>query len=94
MESYGVKLVFCPACEDLVKLLGRRRACRCGRSWGRYIGDRRAKYGGLAVPLGISNGAFADAYRSRGPEAKPMFAAFFFPANAPTFRPERARRKR
>lgn len=60
-----MKLIFCPACNDMVKLLHETRQCRCGESWGRYIDDQRAQIGGKAVAVGICNHRFLAALKGR-----------------------------
>jgi len=59
-----MKLVYCPACDDIVALKRMERHCLCGLSWGRYIYDEdadasgmmtRAVFGGLARPVGMDS---------------------------------------
>lgn len=35
-----MKLLFCRACGDIVRLWSENRSCRCGKSRGRYVEDR------------------------------------------------------
>ena len=72
-----MKLIYCPECHDLFKMGIRRPRgsvqateaaivyhechCDCGQSWGHYLDDINAEYGGKAVPIGISNISFAAA---------------------------------
>ena len=60
-----MKLIFCPSCQDLVKLLRSKRSCKCGDSWGKYTDHIKATVGGLAIPVGVDNNTFAKAVRSR-----------------------------
>lgn len=49
-----MKLLFCRACSDAVALLGVERACRCRRSRGAYLDDRRVSISGPCRVLGLS----------------------------------------
>ncbi len=62
-----MKLIFCPHCEDVVKLRTEfRRVCRCGKSGGMYQPDGlNAIIDGDAVPLGFLNSSFSDALKER-----------------------------
>ena len=56
-----MKLLFCPLCEDIVKLALAHedyRTCTCGKSCGKYMTHEHAIYGGHAIPIGINNNAF------------------------------------
>lgn len=53
-----MKLIYCLACEDIVRLTSRTRKCRCKLSWGRYLDGMHATVGGKAIPLGIDNLSF------------------------------------
>ena len=81
-----MKLLFCPVCQDVKKLLERRRrVCICGESWGQYTDDLNAVLGGKALPLGIDNMTFVDAYHhipEHGQGAR--FQAFFIEKKCPT----------
>lgn len=51
-----MKLVLCIRCSDVFKLEYELRRCRCGKSEGAYIDDKRAWYRGRnAVPIGLDN---------------------------------------
>jgi hypothetical protein len=83
-----VKLLFCRACGDIVKLLGTPRACRCGKAYGLYVSDREVTiYGEFAEVIGADNKAVEEACRkvdyNLGPlelnEVSPLeFAAWFY----------------
>ncbi|MBU6430513.1 MAG: hypothetical protein KGR26_15960, partial [Cyanobacteria bacterium REEB65] len=59
-----MKLLFCPSCHDIRKLISEPTACFCGKSSGHYTDERNAVYSGDAVPLGIDNRSFASEYRA------------------------------
>lgn len=82
-----MKLIFCPSCEDVVKLLMRRgRTCRCGRSAGYYRNEVDAVVTGLGIPIGIMSGSLRDALQARereeGETARRV-EAFVFPKAHP-----------
>lgn len=59
-----MKLILCPHCQDIRKLLRAPTHCQCGKSGGRYEEDRvHATIWGAAVPLGFANDPLADAVR-------------------------------
>lgn len=76
-----MKLIFCPVCEDVVKLVASRRYCHCARSYGQYLGDGlHAEIGGEAVPIGFDNHSFARAIKQRPEEGEgSRFEAFIIP---------------
>lgn len=80
-------MILCPKCNDVVKLRAEPRTCACGASYGRYIDDVQAVYGGQAIPLGIANESLAWAVRCQ-PEAGKgeRFDAFVIPKACPTMR--------
>lgn len=82
-----MKLIFCPACQDVVKLqVARNRYCDCKQSWGYYHKDGlNAEIGGSAVPLGFDNQDFVRALRAQ-PESGwgVQFNAFVIPKQCPT----------
>ena len=85
-----MKLLFCPMCQDIVKLLKeRQRTCVCGKSWGMYLENGvDSIYGGEAVVLGFGNETFMSAIRKlggRGPDGLGWrFTAFVMPKDTPT----------
>lgn len=51
-----MKLVYCPECQDLVRLFREDRRCKCGRSGGHYEANGRdALLWGKAIPFGLDN---------------------------------------
>lgn len=65
-----MKLIYCPYCKDVVRLIDKRRECGCGKSWGNYVDHVLAELGGAAVPVGIGNKSFVEALRERAGPAK------------------------
>lgn len=76
-----MKLIFCTACKDIVRLYGHPRTCQCGKAWGSYLNDDlHAVIGGPAIPLGIRNDEFIEALRVRPVDGTgSRFAAFVIP---------------
>lgn len=62
-----MKLIYCPNCQDVLKLRQQQtnRRCGCGKSFGRYIDEHHAVIGGNAVPIGFAWDSFADALANR-----------------------------
>jgi len=56
-----MKFLFCPNCEDIIKMEKKVKTCRCLAVSGRYLDNRLAVYTGDAVPLGIDNNALLHA---------------------------------
>ncbi|MCL2645937.1 MAG: HD domain-containing protein [Phycisphaerales bacterium] len=81
-----MKLIFCPRCQDVVRLIDQTRRCRCGQSGGRYTNGARAVYFGQAVPLGIINHALRTAIMRRTTTERTPFGAFVMPINKENFR--------
>lgn len=80
-----MKLLFCPHCQDVLKLQVEKRVCQCGKSWGHYTGELHATIGGSAVPLGFDNRSLSDAMEQRPAEGLgSTFAAFVIPKACPT----------
>jgi hypothetical protein len=81
-----MKLIFCPHCQDVVKLALTTRTCECGMAGGRYLDDAlHAEVWGSAIPLGFANSSLASALlvrpdRGMGRE----FTAFVIPYECPT----------
>ncbi len=75
-----MKLIYCPDCKDIVRLMGDTRVCKCGGSRGRYLNELVAVIGGRAIPLGFTNDSFLWALKRR-PEygLGVMFNAFVIP---------------
>ena len=81
-----MKLIFCPKCQDVVKLQTIERRCNCGLSWGWYSEDGLLAYiGGEATPLGIANSSFLYALRTRPSRGEgKVFTAFVIPRECST----------
>lgn len=88
-----MKLLFCAACEDVVKLSTRgKRTCECGQSWGEYTNSLEATIGGQAIPLGFANSSLAHALQHRPDHGLgERFEAFVIPRACATVRTEKAR---
>jgi hypothetical protein len=56
-----MKLLYCRACHDIVRLHAAERSCVCGRSKGRYRNDRVVQVYGPCSVLGIPNLGFLRA---------------------------------
>lgn len=77
-----MKLIFCPDCQDIRKLLHEQTYCSCGKSWGQYTDDINAVIGGLAIPIGIANYSFVEALKADrvyGQKDGTQFTAFIIP---------------
>lgn len=93
-----MKLIYCPVCDDVVKIHQELTTCRCGRSYGQYAPDGlNARYGGRAVPLGFANSSLMFAINTQ-PELGDgqRFTAFVIPKVCPTFKkvPDEPKRSR
>jgi len=85
-----MKLIFCPVCSDIVRLIRKKRTCECGASWGHYEEDLlHSVIGGRAVPLGLVNSEFHMALYDRPKEGLgSRFTAFVIPEKCDTVREE------
>jgi len=83
-----MKLIYCPKCDDVVKLAQVPRHCKCKKSGGRYLVDSwHAEYWGLAVPLGFANSTLMKAVKNQPKEGQgERFVAFVIPEECPTMR--------
>lgn len=81
-----MKLIFCPKCQDVLKLSLDKKNCKCGESWGRYKDKLNAVIGGEAVPLGFDNGSFVGALR--GENLWNQFTAFVIDLPCKTIKKE------
>lgn len=82
-----MKLVYCTACLDIVKLNRSLRKCICGKSGGYYLADgiNVEIFGQEAVPLGIGNTTFRNALNNRPKHGSgERFEAFVIPKNCGT----------
>ena len=81
-----MKLIFCPKCQDVVKLKRCKTFCDCNASWGYYKSDGlNAVINNIAIPLGFANNSLANALENR--PAKDMgekFTAFVIPKKCAT----------
>lgn len=84
-----MKLIFCPECSDVVRLVDYSRQCECGKSTGRYLDEVNAITTGLAIPLGIANPSLLEALNNRPEEGLgSRFEAFVIPRKCPTIKQE------
>ena len=76
-----MKLIFCPHCQDVVKIRRDPRRCWCGKSGGLYKEDGlNAIIYGDAIPLGFLNSTFSKALKERPfSGAGTEFKAFVIP---------------
>lgn len=56
-----MKLIMCRECHDVIKLIHEERACRCGKSSGKYINRIVVEIQGPCVPIGIDNHSMTSA---------------------------------
>lgn len=78
-----MKLIFCPKCQDVVKLRATPEIseCQCGESWGYYHEDGyNATINDVAIPIGFANSTLAAAIKKQ-PESGwgERFEAFVIP---------------
>ncbi len=67
-EVKTIKLLFCPKCSDVRKLVQLPDAthCNCGNSWGWYEADGwNAFIGGVGMAIGLDNNSLEFAVRER-----------------------------
>lgn len=50
-----MKLLNCLACQDIVRMFEEERACKCGKSKGRYENARRVTYSGPSRLFGMNS---------------------------------------
>jgi len=82
-----IKLIYCPQCQDVVRLIDDSRWCECGESGGRYTDELNALVWGEAVPLGIHNEIFKWALSARPQSGLgSCFDAWVIPVECPTVR--------
>ena len=82
-----MKLLFCPSCKDIFRLINEMRFCRCGCICGKYIDDLYAEYYGDAIPIGFNNSSLVAAIHNQ-PEGEwgEPFEAFVVPKKCDTFK--------
>lgn len=56
-----MKLIFCPECYDVFKLVMAERSCSCGACSGKYVDNTHAEVKGPCVSLAIGNGSLDEA---------------------------------
>lgn len=75
-----MKLIYCPACHDVVALREESRTCECGLSGGKYVTGLHAEIWGRAIPIGFENLTFIGALNNRPTEGLgERFTAFVIP---------------
>jgi hypothetical protein len=80
-----MKLIYCLDCRHIFNIDKVHRKCRCHRSWGHYLDNINAVYGGKAIPLGIDNESFAEALEFQQDVMSARFTAFLIPKKCKTF---------
>lgn len=82
-----MKLIFCPECQDVVRLFLETRTCKCGKAGGKYLDQHNAVYWGHAIPIGMSNlGLLTAINHSRDYGDGLPFGAFVCSPNSTTYR--------
>ena len=88
-----MKLLFCKACHDLIRLHPEPhhlRQCRCQKCLGFYLDDREAYFQGPCIPLGIDNNSLAEVVRRPNlpgiPYADLYITAFRFRIDSPAIK--------
>lgn len=80
-----MKLLFCPKCQDVLKLADFKRECECGKSFGYYTDSVNAVVGGKAIPVGFANYSFIQATKEQPEEGLgKTFEAFVIPKYVPS----------
>ena len=73
-----MKLVYCPECQDLVRLFREDRRCKCGQSGGHYEPNGRdAVLWGQAIPFGLDNFELGRALQRRPDSGLGRQVSFF-----------------
>jgi len=79
-----MKLLYCPKCHDLFKLMNFERQCMCGHSRGKYIDEINSEYVG-GIPIGADNYSFANAIKHQPDSGLgERFDAFVIPKKCDT----------
>lgn len=82
-----MKLIFCPKCQDVLKLQKFRRNCQCAASFGYYLDEINAEIGGKAIPIGFANKTLASALKNRPKTGLgSRFEAFVIPEDCETIK--------
>lgn len=80
-----MKLIFCPICHDVFRLISKKRSCCCKQSWGKYIDTLNAEIGGSSIPLGFNNPSFIRAIKNQPKDGEGgRFDAFVIPKTCNT----------
>lgn len=75
-----MKLILCPECGDVVRLMFEKRKCGCGKAYGRYYTEAKAVISADAIPLGIANSSLTSAVKNQPKEGLgSRFEAFVIP---------------
>lgn len=83
-----MKLIFCPKCNDIIKMIiGEDRYCLCGSSYGKYTDEINAEIGGKSIPIGFANNSFVYAIKNRPQNGYGLrFDAFVIPEDVPSIK--------
>lgn len=81
-----MKLIYCPYCQDLFKLIREeKRYCKCKKCYGRYKDNLNAEVNSEAISIGFNNGSFVAALKKRPKIGIGQhFEAFIIPENCNT----------
>lgn len=81
-----MKLIYCPLCQDVVKLRRAKTECECTGSWGYYKPDGlNAVIGGASIPLGFNNATLWVALNKQPENGMgERYDAFVIPKVCPT----------
>lgn len=80
-----MKLLFCPKCQDIVRLLYHTRSCRCGFTSGKVIHQHDAYYTN-GIPMGINNSSLVEAIKNQPESGIGIeFKAFIVPKQCSSF---------
>lgn len=80
-----MKLIYCPDCHDVIRLMEFHRKCHCGASGGMYQDRINAIIDGKAIPIGFDNRSFVYALQGRPEEGDgTVFIAFVIPKKCKT----------
>lgn len=81
-----MKLLFCYNCAMVFSLSKTYRECNCGQTWGKYLDNREAVYGGAGIPIGFNNIEFLTAMEQQSDTGEGReFSAFVMPKTCRTF---------
>jgi hypothetical protein len=83
-----MKLIFCPKCNDIIKLNYNDQTCSCKTSGGYYLTNGlNAEYWGNAIPIGINWSSFLNTikYQPQQGQGK-TFEAFVIPFKCKTMK--------